>query len=352
MKTIRPTGVTTVLNILYPDAQFTGDPEIETAVFGDQANLHIYRARSAGEIPEDLWRECDAAVCYHDMEIGAGTISQMQRCRQIVRAGVGFDQIDIAACARNGIPVCNTPDYGTTDVADHAIAMMLALARGIVTYHEQLKQDPRDGWNFMAAPTVRRLAGQVFGVVGLGRIGTATALRAKAFGMDVVFYDPYRESGVELALGIRRVDSLSALLRQADVVTLHVPLTEETRNLMDAKAFSLLRPGALLINTARGPVVEIKALLHALLSGKLAGAALDVLPIEPPSSNDPLIAAWQDDKSELHRRLILSPHAAFYSSSSLRDVREKSAKVAVDYLLNGKLRNCVNGLDAIGVFRR
>jgi phosphoglycerate dehydrogenase-like enzyme len=276
----------------------------------------------------------------------------MQRCRQIVRAGVGFDQIDIAACARNGIPVCNTPDYGTTDVADHAIAMMLALARGIVTYHEQLKQDPLDGWNFMAAPTVRRLAGQVFGVVGLGRIGTATALRAKAFGMDVVFYDPYRESGVELALGIRRVDSLSALLRQADVVTLHVPLTEETRNLMDAKAFSLLRPGALLINTARGPVVEIESLLHALLSGKLAGAALDVLPIEPPSSNDPLIAAWRDGKSELHRRLILSPHAAFYSSSSLRDVREKSAKVAVDYLLNGKLRNCVNGLDAIGAFRR
>jgi phosphoglycerate dehydrogenase-like enzyme len=341
-----------VLTVLYPDAQFIGDPEVETAIFGSRAILHIHRARSAEEVPAKLWRECDAAVCYHDMPIDENLIGQMKRCRQIVRAGVGFDQIDIAACAVKGIPVCNTPDYGTTDVADHAIAMMLALARGIVTYNEQLKQDPRDGWNFMAAPTVRRLAGQVFGVVGLGRIGTAAALRAKALGMDVVFYDPYRESGVELALGIRRVDSLSALWRQADVITLHVPLTEETRNLMDARAFSLLRPGALLVNTARGPVVDTEALLHALLSGKLAGAALDVLPTEPPRSDDPLIVAWQDDKSELHRRLILSPHAAFYSSSSLRDVREKSAKVAVDYLLNGKLRNCVNGLDAIGTFRR
>jgi len=341
-----------VLNILYPDAQFTGDPGIETAIFGNRANLHIYRTRSAEEIPEKLWRECDAAVCYHDMQIDADRVSQMKRCRQIVRAGVGFDQIDIAACAVNGIPVCNTPDYGTTDVADHAIAMMLALARGIVTYQEQLKQDPLGGWNFMAAPTVRRLAGQVFGVIGLGRIGTAVALRAKAFGMDVVFYDPFRESGVELALGIRRVDSLSALLGQADVITLHVPLTEETWNLMDANAFALLRPGALLINTARGPVVDTEALLHALLSGNLAGAALDVLPTEPPRSDDPLIVAWQKGEFELHRRLILSPHAAFYSSSSLRDVREKSAKVAVDYLFNGNLRNCVNGLDAIGAFRR
>jgi lactate dehydrogenase-like 2-hydroxyacid dehydrogenase len=145
------------------------------------------------------------------MEIDADTIDQMLSCRQIVRAGVGFDQIDIAACASKGIPVCNTPDYGTTDVADHAIAMMLALARGVVTYHEQLKHDPLGGWNFMAAPTVRRLAGQVFGIVGLGRIGTATALRAKALGMDVFFYYPYRESVLELALGIGRFYSLSAL---------------------------------------------------------------------------------------------------------------------------------------------
>src|SRR6185503_16797699 len=111
--------------------------------------------------------------------------SQMQRCRQIVRAGVGFDQIDIAACARNGIPVCNTPDYGTTDVADHAIAMLLALTRGIVAYNDALRRGTQ-GWDYLGAPTVRRVAGLTFGVLGLGRIGTATALRAKAFGMDAV----------------------------------------------------------------------------------------------------------------------------------------------------------------------
>jgi hypothetical protein len=198
------------LTVLYPDAQFTGEADIERKVFGANALLHIFRARHVGEIPMELWSSSDAILCF-DIEIRANNIADASRCRQIVRAGVGFDNIDIAAAAAKSIPVCNTPDYGTTDVADHAIGMMLALTRGIVAYNEVLKTEGAAGWNFMRAPTVRRITGCVFGIIGLGRIGTATALRAKALGMKVVFFDPYKPSGTELALGVGRVDQLEAL---------------------------------------------------------------------------------------------------------------------------------------------
>jgi lactate dehydrogenase-like 2-hydroxyacid dehydrogenase len=340
------------LRILYPDAQFDGEPSVEAEVFGPRASLTVYRPSETTSISEDTWRTCDAIVCYHDLMLDETLVRHLERCRLIVRAGVGFDQIDIAACAMHGIPVCNTPDYGTTDVADHAIALTLALARGIVAYYVALKADLKTGWDFAAPPTIQRLSGRVFGVVGLGRIGTATALRAKALGMQVVFFDPYRPTGTELALGITRAGSLSDLLAIADVVSLHTPLSTETKGLIDRTAVSRMKPGALLINTARGPIVDPDAVLDGLRSGQLAGAALDVLPVEPPVGDEPLLVSWRNGDPALAGRLILSPHAAFYSASSLADLRRKSAEVAVDYLFSGRLRDCVNGLDLPGTQRR
>jgi phosphoglycerate dehydrogenase-like enzyme len=341
-----------ILNILYPDAQFEGEPTAEAEVFGPRASLTVYRPRESASIPHPVWRGCDAIVCYHDVSLDEALVARLDRCRLIVRAGVGYDQIDIAACAAHGIPVCNTPDYGTTDVADHAIALTLALARGIVAYHLALKADIHAGWDFAAPPTIRRLSGQVFGVVGLGRIGTATALRAKALGMQVVFFDPYRPTGTELALGLGRMGSLEELLAAADIVSLHVPLSEETRGMIGQDAIARLKRGALLVNTARGPVVDPDAVLDGLRGGRLGGAALDVLPVEPPVGDEPLLVAWRNGDPALTGRLILSPHAAFYSASSLADLRRKSAEVAVDYLYAGRLRDCVNGLDRPGSIRR
>ena len=338
------------LKILYPDAQFDGEPTAEAQVFGPRASLTVHRPREA--IAEATWRSCDAIVCYHDVDIGDAIVNQLDHCRLIVRAGVGFDQIDIAACAARGIPVCNTPDYGTTDVADHAIALILALARGIVAFNAGLKEDIGIGWDFNAAPTVRRLSGQVLGIVGLGRIGTATALRGKALGMQVVFYDPYRPTGTELALGLTRVHSLEALLALADVVSLHTPLSEETRRMIDGAAVARMKPGTLLVNTSRGPVVDPDAVLEGLRSGQLAGAALDVLPVEPPLGSEALLVAWRNDDPALANRLILTPHAAFYSQSSLADLRRKSAETATAYLYEGRLRDCVNGLDRPDAKRR
>ena len=340
------------LKVLYPDAQFDGDPTIEAKVFGSRATLSVFHA---GEIPDchaPIWRQCDAIVCYHDANLDESLIDRLARCRLIVRAGVGFDQVAIAACAARGIPVCNTPDYGTTDVADHAIALMLGLARGIVTYHNAMRADLTKGWDFAAPPTIRRLAGQVFGVVGLGRIGTAAALRAKALGMQVVFYDPYRATGTELSLGFTRAEGLDELLALADVLSLHTPLSQETRRMIDAKALARLKPGAFLINTARGPIVDPDAVLESLRAGRLAGAGLDVFPTEPPAGDEALFVAWRNDDPALAGRLIITPHSAFYSASSLADLRRKSAEVAVDYLFAGRLRDCVNGLDRPGAKRR
>lgn len=333
------------LHILYPDAQFAGPPDLEQEVFGPDALLQVHRAQAASEIPWEQWRECDAIVCF-DFVLDAALIGSLDRCRHIVRAGVGFDQIDIAVAAARGIPVCNTPDYGTTDVADHAIAMMLALSRGIVQFHQGLRTDPVRGWNFLNAPTVRRLAGLTFGVIGLGRIGTAAALRARAFGMKVVFFDPFLPSGTELGLGLGRAETLEALLCESDVVSIHAPLTPATEALIDSDALAMMRPDAILVNTARGPIVRTDALLAALREGRIAGAGLDVLPVEPPPPGDSLIEAWLAGDPVLADRLIVSPHAAFYSPSSLVDLRTKSARTARDYLRGGPLRNCVNGIEA------
>jgi D-3-phosphoglycerate dehydrogenase/C-terminal binding protein len=330
-----------LLRVLIPDAQFA-DTDIERAAAGSGVTLDVYRAKRADDVPETVWRGCDGMVVYHEMSIGPAELDRAPKCRIVVRAGVGFDNVDLAACGARGIAVSNTPDYGTTDVADHAIAMLLTLTRGTLSYDETLRGDPVGGWNFRAAPLVRRLRGAIFGVIGLGRIGTATALRARAFGMDVVFYDPYRPDGSDIALGIRRARSLEALLGEADAVSLHTPLTAETTGLIDAKAITAMKPGAILVNTARGPVVDTKAVYDGLKSGHLGAAALDVLPVEPPPLEDRLVAAWRAGEAWLRGRLLLSPHAAFYSAAGSEDLRRKSMETAVAYLQRGELRNCVN----------
>ena len=248
------------------------------------------------------------------MRIDADFIAKIPKCRVIVRAGVGFDQIDLEAAGRAGIPVCNTPDYGTSEVADHAIALMLALTRGIVTFHEHLLRDPFAGFDSGLAPLVRRLRRRTFGVVGFGRIGTAAALRAKAFGFRIVGFDPYVSAGTEIAIGIERVGSLEALLDVADVVSLHCPLTAETKEMIGAEAFRRMKPTAILVNTARGQIVDVAALMAAIRSGVIGGAGIDVLPVEPPNPNDEIAVAYRDlEAAGLAGRLILTPHAAWAS---------------------------------------
>jgi len=197
-------------------------------------------------------------------------------------------------------------------------------------------------WVYLQVVPLARLRGSVFGVVGLGRIGTAAALRAKALGMDVIFYDPYKPDGYDKALGIRRVETLEELLLQSLVVSLHCPLTDETRHMIDAAAMARMPRGAFLVNTARGAVIDTQAVPEAIASGQLGGAGIDVYEKEPPPDNDPLLAAWRDPQHPAHHRLILNPHAAFYSEAGLLDMRLKGAEACRRALLGMPLRNIVN----------
>jgi len=332
------------MRVLIPDAKFTDPAQVEAGVAGQGIAFLPRRQLAQSDIPPEDWEGCDGIIAYDEVRLDRVWLERMARVRVIVRAGVGFDNVDLETAGRLGIAVCNVPDYGTTDVADHAIAMLLTLTRGTAAFDEAMRRDPVAGWAFDGPPLMRRLRGQTFGVVGLGRIGLATALRAKAFGMRVLFYDPYRPSGTELALGFERVHRLAELMAEADVVSLHTPLTPETERMLGADAFAASKPGQILVNTARGPVVDLDALHEALASGRLAGAALDVLPLEPleRSLDHPLITAWRYDESWIAGRLLLSPHSAFYSPDSIRDLRRKSAEVMVAALREGRLVNCVN----------
>ena len=291
--------------------------------------------------PIDICRDAEAIINYSIEGLGRELV-EFERCRIAVRAGVGYDNMDLAGWAARGVPVCNVPDYGTTEVADHAIALMLSLARGTTLYDALLRREGAAGWHFGAAPLVRRLRGAGFGVVGLGRIGLAAANRAAAFGMRVVFYDPYLSPGTELAVGFERVHKLTDLLAASDVLSLHTPATAETKNLINTAALEAVKPGVILVNTARGAIVDLDALYAALKRGQVGGAALDVLSQEPLDPTHPLIAAWLAREPWIEGRLALSPHAAFYSPASVVDMRLKAVEGALAYLQEGRLMNCVN----------
>lgn len=333
----------TSYRLLTPDAQYPDDGTIERRTAGADVEWEIRRDRSLQDIPADSLGACDAIVAWHEVKIDRAFIAALKKCRIIVRAGVGFDHIDLEAAAAAGIPVCNTPDYGTSEVADHAIGLMLALRRGIVAYHQNLMADPRGGFDYSKAPLVRRLRGRTFGVVGLGRIGIATAIRAKAFGMNVVAYDPYVSRGAEIAVGVERVERLEALLQMSDAVSLHCPLTDETRNMINVSTLAAMNSNAVLINTARGAIVDIPALIDALRNGVIAGAGIDVLPGEPPQDSDAIAQAYRGRQDPIvGERLILTPHAAWSSPESVSDARRLAVETAMLYLREGRIRNLVN----------
>jgi D-3-phosphoglycerate dehydrogenase/C-terminal binding protein len=311
--------------------------------FGPDVVFDIHRSGPDGTEPPSLerCRAADAVInCAATLPVGVD-VKYFDRCRIVVREGVGYDTLDLPGWGARGVPACNVPDYGTTEVADHALALLLALCRGTASYQEAVR-DMSDGWRYSAAPLVRRLRGQTFAVLGLGRIGLAAARRAAAFDMKVIFYDPYLPNGAELSVGYERVRSLDEVMARADILSVHTPLTDETRGLVGAELLAKARPELIVINTARGPIVDLDALGEALKTHRIAGAGLDVLPAEPADGSHPLIKAFRARESWTDGKLVLSPHAAFYSPSALEDMQRKAIEVIVAYIRDGVLMNCVN----------
>ncbi|MDA0746252.1 MAG: C-terminal binding protein [bacterium] len=320
---------------------FITDPTLEQDILKDVANVEALQTTEESALHGKV-ENADALIVYHFATISRATIERLERCKVIARGGVGYDNVDLEAARIRGIPICNVPDYGTEDVADSAVSMAVSLVRGIPFLNARLR-DGLGPWSHTQAAPLQRVRGSVFGIIGLGRIGTAAAQRAKAHGMDVVFYDPYKQDGYDKSLGIRRAETLKELLSQAFVLSVHAPLTDETRLMINADAIAQMPRGSYLINTARGAIVDTNAIPDAVASGQLAGAGIDVFEWEKLREDDPLVLAWRNPEHPASYRVLITPHSAFYSEQSLIDLRTKAAQTCRRALLGHPLRNIVNG---------
>jgi phosphoglycerate dehydrogenase-like enzyme len=329
------------VTVLYSENIY-GDDRIEREVFGPDVRVVLAGpTKSLADVPDEICAATDGLMIVR-YRVTEADFSRFPKLHAVCRMGVGYDVIDRRAAAERQVLVLNVPDYGTTEVADHALSLALALRRGLLLHHEAQRRQPPAAWSYVRDPLVRRMGVQTFGIVGLGRIGTAVALRAKAFGFRVVFFDPYLPNGVELGVGVGRARSLEDLLRVADVLSIHAPLTEETRGMIGTAELALLPKGAVVVNTARGPIVDIDALAGALKSGHLAGVGLDVVPVEPPVEPVPeLIRAYRAREPWAEGRLIITPHAAFFSPEAWDDTRRLSAETMRAALFGPRAQNVI-----------
>jgi D-3-phosphoglycerate dehydrogenase len=272
--------------------------------------LRMAKSSSADDILA-VARDADAILVTY-AKLSSELIGQLSRCKAIGRFGMGVDNIDLPAAAKAGITVTYVPDYGVREVSDHAMALLLALIRKI-PLSNKLVQAGR--WEMPAVVPIHRLDGRTLGLIGFGHIGRALAPKAQAFGLNVIVHDPFVQPDALKAAKVEGVD-LDALLARSDYLSIHAPLTPQTRGLFNATTFAKMKRGALVVNTARGPLVDEEALLAALTSGQLGGAALDVVATEPLPKDSPLLG---------HDNLILSPHTAFYSVEALEELQTKCA---------------------------
>ncbi len=301
-------------------------PTVEPEILAEAGG--VLEARHCHSIEEVIAVTRDAdAVLVSLTPITRPIISTWRKMKIVARYGVGVDAVDLAAATEFGVMVTNVPDFCTEEVADTALGMILMLERKLHWMDQLVRQGT---YNRMSAAPLHRLRGRTLGIVGFGRIGKSLARRVIALGYEILVCDPYLNPGdwghypVEFT-------SLNDLLRRSDVVSLHVPLTKETRRMMGPAQFQLMRPGSLLINTARGAVVDQSALLEVLSSNHLRGAGLDVLEKEPPNPADPLLKI---------PNAIFTPHFGSYSEESHEEVRVKACRQIVQ-ALKGQVPTCL-----------
>lgn len=308
---------------VFPEESLVSQVRIQAGV-----NLEVHHVHDEERLME-ITRDADA-VLVEMAHITRRVVENMTRCRLISRHGVGYDTLDVDAATDAGIMACNVTDYSTSEVADHAMAMLLALARSLFAADREVRSG---GWDvFAACGKNQRIDGQTLGIVGFGKIGQAVARRAAGFGLNLVGYDPYLPESAMKPLGARKAE-LDELLRTSDLVSLHVPLSAATHHLIDENRLRLMKPTAFLVNTSRGGLVDLAALTVALQKGRLAGAGLDVFEKEPPAKDDPLLSM---------PNVIVSPHAGFYSQGSLIDLHTRQAKQVAAVLAGQRPDNLLN----------
>jgi len=307
--------------VLYTDYDYH-DIELELALFRRQG-IEVVAAQCRTE--DDViaaGRGCFGALVQY-APITERVVAALPGLGIVSRIGAGYDTVDTEACARHGVWVSNSPDYGVGEVATHALGLALAALRNIVAHHRDIAAGT---WHYQSSGRLRRPREMTLGIVGLGRIGKRMAQISRDIFARVVAYDPYLIDG-DFPVFVERLPTLDALARAADVVSVHTPLTKETRGMIDAGFFAAMPAGGYVVNTARGAVVDVAALVAALDGGHLAAAGLDVLPVEPVPRDSPLVG---------HPRVVLTPHSAFYSVEAEQELRRKAAQNLATWLATGR----------------
>lgn len=314
------------MRVLVTDSVFR-DLDIERSIL-EPLGAELALAPAADE--ETLAREAASAAAIMTVyaRVTAPVVDSAARagCRIIARYGVGYDNVDVEAATRHGIQVTYVPDYCLDEVADHAMAMLLALARGVPEGSRSVREG---GWQVPQAG-IHRLAGRRLALLGMGRVGQRVARRARAFGLSVIAYDP---PAVNWEEGVERAGTLEEAVAEADFVSLHAPLTADTRHLVSAATLALMRRAPVLVNTARGGLVDLEAATRALEEGRLGGLALDVTEIEPLPDGHPL---------RRHPRALITPHMAFFSVEAQEELKRRVADEVARALRGEPPRSPVN----------
>ncbi|MGK9170710.1 C-terminal binding protein [Inquilinus limosus] len=311
-----------------------GDLEVERNIL-EPAGIRVVGLQAKSEeelIPEA--RDCHAVINQY-ARVGAATIAAMERCKVIARYGVGVDIVDVEAATARNILVTNVRDYCTEEVADHAMALLLALVRKLPQYDRACRAGT---WHWKSGRPIHRMHGRVMGIVSFGRIGRAIAARAKAFGLRILAYDPYVDDAVLAAHGVERADR-DTVIAQADYLMMQVPMTAETRHFLGEAELDRMKRGAIIVNTGRGPTIDNAALARALKSGHIAAAGLDDLEEEPAKQR-----AWDPSGNPLTEldNVLMTPHSAYYSEESIRMAREVAAQEVLRVLTGKRPHNPVN----------
>jgi D-3-phosphoglycerate dehydrogenase / 2-oxoglutarate reductase len=305
-----------------------GDVAVEAAVLREVGASVIDAAALPPDAAAAACVDAEAILIGPRLRFDEERIAPLRRCRIIVRYGVGYDNVDVAAATERGIAVAIVPDYCVEEVATHALAMVLALNRQLASLDHSVREGQ---WQIGERPGIRRLSESTLGIVGFGRIGEALGRRALALGMQVVASDPARPPDEIESSGARSV-TLAELLTSSDFVSVHAAKSPDAPPILDATALAQMKPSAYVVNVARGGLVDEVALDEALRSGRLAGAALDILDPEPPPPDAPLLRA---------PNVLVTPHAAWYSVTAIHELRRKAAEEAARVLAGGAARNPV-----------
>jgi D-3-phosphoglycerate dehydrogenase len=276
--------------------------------------------------PEEIIEVCKDAdgLIVQYAKITREVIEGLEKCKVIARYGIGVDNVDVKAATEKGIFVVNVPDYCVEEVSDHTVALLLASVRKLLLYDKAVKSGT---WDYKIGKPLFRIQGKTLGLIGFGKLARRVAEKMKPFGVNIITYDPYINPELAKKYGAKLVNSLEELLKNSDFISIHVPLTDETYHLLSDKEFELMKDNVIIVNTARGPIIDEKALVKALEQGKVMYAGLDVTEVEPIPKDSPLLE---------FDNVIITPHVAWYSEESQKELQTKAAR-GVAEVLSGKV---------------